>query len=144
MTTTFYQVRWGNVLLRDRAMLTSRSEHEQAERYCSEKIHGMNTRGDHPAHLRQRTTSSDREELKSLVSALSEVAGHGAEAGATRAAALTCVCRDIRGFPPHFSSFPSQRRARKRAPSDCMEPVPRAGRQASSANDRYRPAGVTP
>lgn len=42
--TTFYQARWGDVLLRDRATLTSRSEYMQAERYYSEKIHGMSTR----------------------------------------------------------------------------------------------------
>ena len=44
VTTTFYQARWGDLLLRDRATLTSRFEYKQAERYYSEKIHGMSTR----------------------------------------------------------------------------------------------------
>ena len=44
VTTTFYGAKWGDVLLRDRATLSSRSEYRQAERYYSEKIHGMSTR----------------------------------------------------------------------------------------------------
>ena len=44
VTTTFYEARWGDVVLRDRATLTSLSEYKQAERYYSERIHGMSTR----------------------------------------------------------------------------------------------------
>ena len=44
VTATFYSARWGDAVLRDRATLTSRAAYKQAERYYSEKIHGMSTR----------------------------------------------------------------------------------------------------
>ena len=44
VTTTVYEAKWGDELFRDRATLTSRSAYKQAERYYSERIHGMSTR----------------------------------------------------------------------------------------------------
>ena len=44
VTTKLLEAKWGNVLFRDRATLTSRSVIKQAERHYSEKIRGMSIR----------------------------------------------------------------------------------------------------